>query len=123
MLIIIDSQNLLEYNTGSINNILTEGKMEVTQKRDDNILIVKIKGRVDTNTAPELMPQLDLKDVKELIFDMSEVDYVFSAGLRAFLQAQKMMNLKQGKMKLIHVDPSVKSIFEMVGFADIMDID
>lgn len=113
---------MLEYNIYSVNNILTEDKMEVNQKRDDNILIVKIKGRVDANTAPELISQLNLNDVKELIFDMSEVDYVFSAGLRAFLQAQKTMNLKQGKMKLIHVDPSVKSIFEMVGFADIMDI-
>lgn len=96
--------------------------MEVEQKRESNILVVKVKGRIDTNTAPELLAQLNLDDVQELIFDLAEVDYVFSAGLRVFLQAQKIMDAKQGKMKLINVEPSVKSIFEMVGFADIMDI-
>ena len=66
---------------------------------------------------------MDLNGVKELLFDLKDVDYVFSAGLRVFLQAQKEMNANGGKMKIIHIDPATKSIFEMVGFANIMDIE
>jgi len=54
---------------------------------------------------------------------LKEVDYVFSAGLRVFLQAQKIMNANGGKMKIINIDSAIKSIFEMVGFANIMDIE
>lgn len=97
--------------------------MEIENIRSGGALICKIKGRIDANTAPELLKNLDLNGVKELLFDLKDVDYVFSAGLRVFLQAQKEMNANGGKMKIIHIDPAIKSIFEMVGFANIMDIE
>ena len=97
--------------------------MELENIRNGEELICKIKGRLDTNTAPAMMENLNLEGVKNLIFDLKEVDYVFSAGLRVFLQAQKIMNANGGKMKIINIDPSIKSIFEMVGFANIMDIE
>jgi anti-anti-sigma factor len=97
--------------------------MELENIRNGEELICKVKGRLDTNTAPAMMENLNLEGVKNLIFDLKEVDYVFSAGLRVFLQAQKIMNANGGKMKIINIDPSIKSIFEMVGFANIMDIE
>ena len=80
-------------------------------------------GRIDTNSAPELLEKIDFTDLKELVFDLEDVDYVFSAGLRVFLQAQKVMNANGGTMKLINLQPSVKEIFEIVGFTNIMDIE
>ena len=97
--------------------------MEIENIRSGESLTCKIKGRLDTNTAPELLENLDLDGVKDLVFDLKEVDYVFSAGLRVFLQAQKIMNANGGKMKIINIDSAIKSIFEMVGFANIMDIE
>ena len=97
--------------------------MEIENIRNGDSLTCKVKGRLDTNTAPAMMDNLDLNGVKDLVFDLSEVDYVFSAGLRVFLQAQKIMNSNGGKMRIINVDPAIKSIFEMVGFANIMDIE
>ena len=80
-------------------------------------------GRIDTNSAPQLLEAIDFTDLKELIYDLGDVDYVFSAGLRIFLQAQKIMSANGGRMKLINVQPSVKEIFEIVGFTNIMDIE
>jgi len=97
--------------------------MEFTKKTEGKKIIFTIKGRIDTNNAPELMESLDLSEAEEVIFDLKEVDYVFSAGLRVFLQAQKIMNAKNGSMKLINVQPSVKEIFEIVGFNNIMTIE
>ena len=97
--------------------------MEIENIKEGNSLVCKVKGRLDTNTAPALLDNLDLNGITDLVFDLSEVDYVFSAGLRVFLQAQKIMNANGGKMKIVNIDPAIKSIFEMVGFANIMDIE
>lgn len=96
--------------------------MEFEEIREGDKATYIVKGRIDTNMAPVLLEGLHLIDVKELVFDLKEVDYVFSAGLRVFLQAQKIMNANQGTMRLINVQPSVRDLFELVGFNDIMDI-
>ena len=95
--------------------------MEFKTEKDGDRLVCTIMGRIDTNSAPELLEKIDFTDVKELIFDMEDVDYVFSAGLRVFLQAQKVINANGGKMKLINVQPSVREIFEIVGFSIITE--
>ncbi len=58
----------------------------------------------------------------ELIFDMSDLAYISSAGLRVILKAQKYMNTK-GKMKLTGVNESVMEVFEVTGFLDILTIE
>lgn len=97
--------------------------MELSLTKDGNKLICSIMGRIDTNSAPEILEKIDFTELKELVFDLEDVDYVFSAGLRVFLQAQKVMNANGGTMKLINLQPSVKEIFDIVGFSGIMDIE
>lgn len=97
--------------------------MEFFEKRDGDKVTYTIKGRIDTNMAPVLAEGLHLVDVKELVFDLKDVDYVFSAGLRVFLQAQKIINANHGTMKIINVQESVRELFALVGFDGIMDIE
>ena len=97
--------------------------MEFKTEKNGDKLTCTIMGRIDTNSAPDLLEKIDYTEVKELVFDLADVDYVFSAGLRVFLQAQKVINANGGKMKLINVQPSVREIFEIVGFSSIMDIE
>jgi len=97
--------------------------MEYKTERNGDKAICTVMGRIDTNSAPQLLEAIDFTDLKELIYDLGDVDYVFSAGLRIFLQAQKIMSANGGRMKLINVQPSVKEIFEIVGFTNIMDIE
>lgn len=97
--------------------------MEYSVQRDGDKMVCSVMGRIDTNSAPELLEKIDFTDLKELVFDLADVDYVFSAGLRVFLQAQKVMNANGGTMKLINLQPSVKEIFDIVGFSGIMDIE
>ena len=87
-------------------------------------LTIKLSGRLDASNAQELTNELNtaIKDVKELIFDFTNLKYIASAGLRVLLTAQKRMN-KQGKMKIRNVEDSVMEVFEMTGFADLMDIE
>ena len=81
-------------------------------------------GRLDAVTAPELdkVVQNELNGITELTFDLAELVYVASAGLRVLLLAQKRMK-KQGSMKLIHVSEDVKDVLEMTGFVDFLTIE
>lgn len=96
--------------------------MEIQQIKEGQKLTCHISGRLDVNTSPELLDKIKLDGVNELIFDLKDVDYVFSAGLRVFLQFQKYMNFNKGTMKIINTQDSVKEIFEIVGFCNFIDI-
>lgn len=98
--------------------------MEILKKKSDGALLVELKGRLDTTTAPQLDQELhaSLDGVTDLTLDFSELEYVSSAGLRVILAAQKTMN-KQGSMKLLHVNSDVMEVFEITGFADILTIE
>ena len=83
-----------------------------------------VSGRLDTQTAPELEKELDasFSGIKELIFDMTNLEYVSSAGLRVILKSQKVMNT-QGSMKLIGVNDNIMEVFDITGFLDILTIE
>jgi anti-anti-sigma factor len=92
--------------------------MDIKKNFADGKLVLKPIGRIDTVTAPELAKMVILDNVKELEFDLSEVDYISSAGLRIFLGSQQKMTASGGKMVLSGVRPIVKEIFDIVGFSD-----
>ena len=85
---------------------------------------LKIIGRLDTTTAPELEAAIDgcAAGLKDLVLDCSALEYVSSAGLRVILKAQKLMNA-QGSMKLTHVNETIMEVFDITGFADILTIE
>ena len=87
-------------------------------------VVLKINGRLDTQTAPELEKEIDtgLQNCGELTLDMTELEYISSAGLRVILKAQKLMNTK-GSMKLIGVNDSIMEVFDITGFLDILTIE
>ena len=101
-----------------------ENELIVEKVQNGTELTIKLKGRLDTITAPDL--DADLKDslqgVTALVFDLALLEYVSSAGLRTLLMAQKVMN-RQGSMKVIHVTEEVYEIFDITGFTDILTIE
>ena len=83
-----------------------------------------VAGRLDTQTAPELEKALDavILSLTDLVFDMSGLEYISSAGLRVILKAQKVMN-QRGSMKLTGVNDSIMEVFDITGFLDILTIE
>ena len=98
--------------------------MTITKTQENDKLTVSIEGRLDTTTAPRLEAVLksSLDNVKELVFDIKELEYISSAGLRVLLAAQKAMN-RQGKMTVTGTSETVMEIFEVTGFVDILNIE
>ena len=78
--------------------------MTIEKTQNGNQLCLKVSGRLDTSTAPQLEAVIndDLANVTDLTFDCADLEYISSAGLRVLLKAQKKMNVV-GTMKVIHV--------------------
>ena len=97
--------------------------MNINIEKDNGRVVMKIEGRIDTVTAPELENAINGEgnEFKSLVLDFEAVNYISSAGLRVLLGAQKKMNV-QGSMELINVSEDVMDILEMTGFADVLVI-
>lgn len=88
-------------------------------------ITLKIIGRLDTTTAPQLEAAVDndVAGATDLTLDMEALEYVSSAGLRVILKAQKLMNSANGSMKLINVNSIIMEVFDITGFTDILTIE
>ena len=97
--------------------------MNIKQSKENKKVVVAVEGRIDTNTAPELLDHLKeaMVGIEELVLDLKKVDYISSAGLRVILFAQKTMN-SQGSMSVTHVNSDIMEVFELTGFTDILTI-
>ena len=61
--------------------------------------------------------------MNKVIFDFSDLEYISSAGLRVLLNAQKVMDEKDSKVKVLGANEDVLEVFDVTGFIDIMDIE
>lgn len=98
--------------------------MTIEQKKEGTALTVTLTGRLDTTTAPELEKALQesLPGVESLAFVLDGLEYISSAGLRVLLSAQKVMN-RQGKMVVRGANETIREVFDITGFSDIMTIE
>ena len=97
--------------------------MTINKKNEAEKLTVSVGGRLDTSTAPELEKALEgeLENVKELVIDLSDLEYISSAGLRVLLAAQKAMN-GHGSMTVSGANEDIMEVFEITGFSDVLTI-
>lgn len=79
--------------------------MTINKIANGSQLTVALDGRLDTTTAPQLDDELKtaLDGITKLDFDLANLEYISSAGLRVLLSAQKVMN-KQGEMVVKNAD-------------------
>ena len=91
--------------------------MEIRKTQEGSKLTLAPIGRVDTLTAPELDAAVVVDGIDELVFDLAEIDYISSAGLRVLLSANRKMVGK--KMRILHAKPPVMEVFNLTGFSDI----
>lgn len=87
--------------------------------------MLKIAGRVDGATAPQFetaLLGLFAEGSERVLLDLSALDYVSSAGLRVILMAAKKARARQGRLVLCALQPQVDEVFQMSGFARILDI-
>ena len=97
--------------------------MTINIERELGLVTLRITGRLDTTTSPNLDSVINElpEDTKELVFDMSGVEYISSAGIRVLLRAYKKMNFIQGKTRIETVNDIVRKVFEMTGLLQMLE--
>lgn len=100
--------------------------MKVTIDKKGNEAVIKIKGRLDTNTSreceEEIMSVWDTP-MDTICVDCSELEYVSSAGLRLFLVMQKTASARKSHLRLVGMREEVRDTFTMTGFNAIFTIE
>lgn len=82
-------------------------------------------GRLDSNSSPELeRTVVELLDAgcTRMVFDLADMDYISSAGLRVILLAGKKLRTQQGKLALCGLRANVRDVFEMSGFLSLFPV-
>ncbi len=98
--------------------------MNLTVTSENKIYTIAVSGRIDTLTAPELESKFREieNDADKLIFDMSEVEYISSAGMRVIVAAHRAMAPKDG-LVLKGLTKNVSTIINLTGFNKILNIE
>lgn len=95
--------------------------MEVSTKSFKHCVLVGVQGRVDSMTAPKLteaFDQLHRDGHYKLVLDLSETEYMSSAGFRAILAAQKeSKKYNRGEVVLARVPQLINDALELTGMA------
>jgi len=97
--------------------------MEITVQEFKHCEMIKIKGRVDSATAPQLAQALESaadNGKYKLVVDMSELEYMSSAGFRALLAAQRnSKKYNRGEVVLVTVPDRIHEALELAGFTEL----
>lgn len=87
------------------------------KEKSTGVFTVYVEGSIDTTTYPILEKKVDLilqSSPTAIIFDMKDVDYMSSAGVRVILKTRKVLKKKNGQVFLIHLQPQIKKVFEII---------
>ena len=97
--------------------------MKYEKSSDGKKLNVQLVGEVDSMNVAEIEEKLlkEVEGVTDITFDLKELEYISSAGLRMLLQMQKMMKT-QGNMVVINTNEEVMEIFKVTGFVRLLNI-
>jgi anti-sigma B factor antagonist len=96
--------------------------MMIHKTQNDGDVTLALSGRLDSVTQSELKQELEKvfeTKITSLTLELSELDYLSSAGLRVFLFAKKKVIEMGGKMKLVGANESINEILQITGYADI----
>jgi len=83
-----------------------------------NVAFMKVKGRVDSETAPELenaLTKLLDENRNKVVLNLQSVEFLSSAGLRALVRALKDAQKSGGDVHLVSVSEPIEVILRTVG--------
>lgn len=92
--------------------------MDVRIKTIEQVTVVEIAGDIDGRTAPEVREQVSaqVQPGVKMILDMSQVDYMSSAGLRMLLATYRQIKSNDGHIVLAGLSEEITDTMSMTGF-------
>ena len=98
--------------------------MDITETREDEVLVIAVEGRIDSSTSKQLEDVLPerVQVTQRVLLDMRDVQYVSSAGLRVMLKAAKVARSTGHDLALSGLLPQVHEVFQVIGFDSLFRI-
>lgn len=105
--------------------------MEIRHKPMHRVDMLTITGRLDAMNAPKLKQQFDElfdKGRYRIVLDFSDLEYIASPGLRVLIEARKrardwkITDLEGGDVRIAHLPPQIKEVFDLTGFTPLFEI-
>ncbi len=98
----------------------------ITQEQSS--LIIAAEGRLDFDAAPGFQSQMEsaLEQAQssclKVVIQCAQLQYISSAGLRAFLVAARSAKTRQVKLLACHLTPPVQEVFDLSGFSQLIPL-
>ena len=99
--------------------------MEISVRKEKNVSVVSVTGRMDAVTAPEFeknLSELMSKGEKKFLVNLAGLEYISSAGLRSILVIAKQSKAGQGEVIFSGLRGPVEEVFKISGFHSIFKI-
>jgi anti-sigma B factor antagonist len=100
--------------------------MKITSTEYKLCDLIKVNGRIDSSNAPQLSDAVGekLKHGRyKLVIDMSELEFISSAGLRVLVNAQKTCRqFDRGDVTLAAVPKNIYAALDLAGFTALFDV-
>ncbi len=100
--------------------------LKINNKEYKRVDLLEVVGRVDSSTAPQLEQALKkvIKDGRyRIVVDLSETEFMSSAGLRALLSALKeVRRFNRGDVRLASMPEKIKKAFDLAGFLELFQV-
>ena len=100
--------------------------MEMREEKIGRVAVVAAAGRIDNRTAGDLerslFRHLDTGEA-QLLVDLSEVEYISSAGLRVLMKAANVLRKRGGRLVLCGLVGSVREVFDLAGLIPLLAVE
>ena len=99
--------------------------MEISTSREGSTHIIAIAGKLTVTTSPQLEEAVAAlgPDANDVAFDLAELEYIASAGLRVLVGTQLKLGESGGTLRILHPNDEVMEVFEMTGLVDVLTIE
>lgn len=100
--------------------------MDLQLRVEDKYIIIYLTGPLDAKSVREVEEDLErvvsLHSDKDIIFNLTEVRYMSSSGLRIFISIKNSLFETGKQLKICHLADSVRKVFEMTKVTELFDI-
>jgi len=99
--------------------------MEISEERFGGVTVLKLSGRLDSVSAPELKERVKAcarNGQLRLVIDMNDIDFVDSSGLGSLVVCLRSLKKVAGDMRIAALQDRVRAVFELIRLHHIFEI-
>jgi anti-sigma B factor antagonist len=99
--------------------------MNIETRDLKHVSVVKVSGRVDSVTAPDMEKALHSlidSDRSSIVLDLQETEYMSSAGLRVLVSTLKAAKKNGGNLRIAQPSTRVKEVLDLAGLTPVFEV-